>query len=54
MHEFEVSLRLGKMVRMVSRVNQSIFKGFRSMKQKLESIGLWLDSWIWKVKNRKW
>ena len=50
MHEFGVSLRLGKMV---SKVNQSIWKGFRSMEQKLERFGLWLDNWISKVKKRK-
>ena len=44
MHEFGVSLRLGKMVCMVSMVNQSIWKGFRSMEQKLERFGLWLDN----------
>ena len=54
MHEFGVSLRLGKMVCMVSRVNQSIWKGFGSMEQKLENVGLWLDNWIWKVKKRRW
>ena len=53
MYGFGVSLRLGKMVCMVFRVNQSIWKGYRSMEQKLESFGLWLDNWIWKVKKRK-
>ena len=46
MHEFGVSLRLGKMLCMVSKVNQSIWKWFRSMEQKLERFGLWLDDWI--------
>ena len=41
------------MVCMVSRVKQSIWKGFRSMEPNLKSFGLWLDSWIWKVKNRR-
>ena len=40
MHGFGVSLRLRKMVCMVSRVKQSIWKGFRSMELDLESIGL--------------
>ena len=41
------------MVFMVSRMKQSIWKGFRSMEQDLESSGLWLENWIWKVKKRK-
>ena len=45
MHEFRVSLRLGKMV---CRVKQSSWKGFRSMKLDLESFGLWLKTWLWK------
>ena len=36
------------MVFMVSRVKQSIWKGFRSMEQDLESFGLWLENWLWK------
>ena len=48
MHEFGVSLRLGKMVCMVSRVKQSIWKGFRSMKLDLENFGLRLKIWLWK------
>ena len=40
MHKFRVSLRLGKMVCMVSMVNQSIWKGFRNMEQDLKSFGL--------------
>ena len=43
MHEFGVSLRLGMLVCMVSRVKQT----------NLESFGLWLENWIWKVKNRR-
>ena len=39
------------MVCMVSRVNQSIWKGFRSMEQKLERLWLWLDNWIWRLKE---
>ena len=53
MHDFGVSLRLGMLVSMVSRVKQSIWKSFGSMKLHLESFGLWLENWIWKVKNRK-
>ena len=48
MHEFWVSLMLGKMVCMVSRVKQSILKGFRSMELDLESFGLKLKFWLWK------
>ena len=48
MHEFGVSLRLGKMVSMVSRMKQSIWKGFRSMELDLESFGLRLKIWLWK------
>ena len=36
MHEFWVSLRLGKMVCMVSMVNQSIWKGFKSIELDLD------------------
>ena len=50
MHDFGVSLRLGMMVSRVSRVTQSIWKGFGSMEPDLESFGLWLKNWIWKVK----
>ena len=53
MHEFAVSLRLEMMIFMVSRVKQSIWKEFRSMEQDLESFGLWLENWIWKVKKRR-
>ena len=53
MHDFEVSLRLGMMVFMVSRVKQRIWKGFGSMEPDLESFGLWLENWIWKVKKRR-
>ena len=51
MHEFGVSLRLGMMVFMVSRMKQNIWKWCRSMEQDLESLGLWLENWIWKVKR---
>ena len=37
MYEFGDSLRLGRIVFMVSRVKQSILKGFISMGQDLES-----------------
>ena len=53
MHDFEVSLRLEMMVFMVSRVKQSIWKGFKSMELNLESFELWLDNWICKVKKRR-
>ena len=46
-------IKLGKMVFMVSRVNKSTWKGFRSMEQKLERFGLWLDNWIGKVEKRR-
>ena len=48
MHEFGVSLRLGMMVFMVSRVKQGIWKGFRGMEQDFESFGLRLKNWLWK------
>ena len=41
------------MVFIVPRVKQSIWKGFRSIKPNLESFGLWLENWIWKVKKRR-
>ena len=41
------------MVFIVPRVKQSIWKGFKSMKPDLESFGLWLENWIWKVKKRR-
>ena len=44
MHKFGVSLRLGMMIFMVSRVKQS----FRSMKQDLESFWLRLKNWLWR------
>ena len=47
MHEFWVSLRLRKMVCMVSRVKQSIWKSFRSMELDLESLRLRLKIWLW-------
>ena len=48
MNEFGVSQRLGKMVCMVSRVKQNIWKGFKSMELDLESFGLRLKLWLWK------
>ena len=51
MHDFGVSLRLRMMVSMVSRVKQSIWKGFGSMEPDLESFRLWLENWIWKIKR---
>ena len=53
MYKFGASQRLGMMVFMVSRMKQSIWKGFKSMEQDLESFGLWLENWILKVKKRK-
>ena len=53
MYEFGVSLRLGMMVCMVSRVKQSIWKGFTIMEPNLEGFGLWLENWIWKVKKKR-
>ena len=47
MQKFWVSLRLGKMVCMVSRVKQSIWKGFRNMELDLECFGLRLKIWLW-------
>ena len=41
------------MVLIVPRVKLSIWKGFKSMKPDLESFGLWLENWIWKVKKRR-
>ena len=41
------------MVFMVSRMKLSIWEGCRSMEQDLESLGLWLENWIWKVKKRR-
>ena len=43
MHEFGISLRLEKMVFMVSRVKQSIWTGCRSMKPDLESFGFVIE-----------
>ena len=54
MYEFEASQRLEMMVFMVSKMKQSTRKGCRSMEQDLESSGLWLDNWIWRVKKRRW
>ena len=53
MYEFGASQMLGMIVFMVSKMKQSIGKGFRSMKQDLESFGLWLENWIWKIKKRQ-
>ena len=41
------------MVFIVSRVKQSIWKGFKNMEPDLESFRLWLENWIWKVKKRR-
>ena len=41
------------MISMVFRLKQSIWKGFGSMELYLESFRLWLENWIWKVKNRR-
>ena len=46
MHEFGVFIRLGNMVCMVSRVKQSIWKGFKSMELDLESFGFRLKIWL--------
>ena len=48
MHEFGVSLRLRKMVFMVSRVKQNIWKSFIIMEHDLESFELRLKIWLWK------
>ena len=48
MHDFGVYIRFGMMVFMVSRVKQSIWKGFLIMEQDLERFGLWLKNWLWK------
>ena len=48
MHEFEDSLRLGKIVFIVSKVKQSICKGFIIMEHDLEIFGLRLKFWLWK------
>ena len=40
------------MVFMVSRVKQSLWKGFRSMEPDLESFWMWLENWIRKVKKK--
>ena len=46
MHEFGVSVRLGMMVFMVSRVKEGSWKGFIGMEQDLESSGLRLKNWL--------
>ena len=52
MHDFEVSLRFGMIVSMVSRVKQSIWKIFGSMKPDLESFGLRLKICYGNVKEK--
>ena len=44
---------LGMMVFIVSRVKQSIWKGFLSMEQDSKSFGLRLKNGLWKVKQKK-
>ena len=51
MYKFEGSQRLGMVIFMLFKMTQSIWKGYRSTKQDLESLGLWLKNWIWKVKR---
>ena len=51
MHEFWVSLRLGMMIFMVSRVKQGFWKGFRGMEYDLESFGLNLKILLWKCER---
>ena len=51
MYEFGGSQRLGMMVFMVFRMTQSIWKWCRSTNQDLESLGLWLENWLRKVKR---
>ena len=46
MHKFWVCLTLGKMVCIVSRVKQSIWKCFRNMELDLECSGLRLKIWL--------
>ena len=48
MYEFWASQRLGMMVFIVFRMTQS---RCRSTEQDLESLGLWLENWTWKVKK---
>ena len=40
----------------ICRVKQSVWKDFRTMEPDLESFGLWLENWIWKVnrENMRW
>ena len=51
MYEFGASQRLGMMVFVVFGMTQTIWKGCRSTEQDLESLGLWLENWTWKVKK---
>ena len=51
MHDFRVSIRLGMMIFMVSRMKQNIWKDFISMKQDMESFGLRLKISYGKVKD---
>ena len=51
MYEFGGSQRLGMIVFIVFRMTQSIWKGCRSTEQDLESLGLWLENRIWKIKR---
>ena len=44
--------KLLMMVFVVSRVKQSIWKGFRSMELYLESFGLRLKNWLWKDERK--
>ena len=46
MYKFGVFLRLGMMFFMIYRVKQSFWKGFRSMKQDLESFEFRLKNWL--------
>ena len=54
MHEFGVSLRLGKMVCMISKAKQSIWKDFKIMELDLESFGLSLKICVWKGEKRRY
>ena len=53
MYEFGASQILGIMVFMVSKIKQCMWKVCKSMEQNLESLGLWLENWIWKVKREE-
>ena len=41
------------MVFMVFKIKQCMWKVCKSMEQNLESLGLWLENWIWKVKREE-